>query len=582
MKKINTLLLFFTMCFFNTYAQKELWGTTRQPSLAQVQGNIVKFDINGENAVTVHQFNFPTGKVPIGKLFLASNGKLYGTATYGGVNNDPTFLESGNGVLYEYDLTFDTYRVVHYFNYSAPTNIATNPTSGLIEPIPGKLYGGTLYGSFYVCDIATETVTTLTHTYSFAAMGGIYSDLIKASNGFVYAISDNSFPCTGGIDPQPNMGTVIKINTATNIAQKVASFACVGTDGEGSNGILIEALPNRIFFTSGAGYQWLPVEGFSYPAGTIVEFNTLTNTLTRKITFDVFNSLGFRPTSFVLGNNGNLYGTCENGGDTYRSPFTSGVLYKAGTIFEYNPNNNSLAKLADFMPFRNLPNNIIKLSTGEFAGNLGGTGLFKFNSTTNSLQFPDALTYSDFGNQASTQNLVEICRKPSYHFFDVTTFDGCVGGTFTYDIQNTNATSYQWQKGNQDVAGQTTGILNLTNLTASDAGTYTCVMTNECGTTTTMALNLTVNCLGTNIVAQLDKAIKLYPNPTQNTLNIKLPENIAITVNSLKIANTLGQIIVEQKAVEIDTIDVSHLQSGIYIMALTTNYGNWNGRFIKE
>jgi hypothetical protein len=578
MKNIITFLFIFPLWGLGgLYAQKELWGTTRQPSLAQVQGNIVKFDINGDNAVTIHQFNFPTGKLPNGKLFLASNGKLYGTTPFGGIASNSPTGEDGNGVLYEYDLIFDTYRVVHFFDGTFLSQAC--PTSGLIEPIPGKLYGGNLGGGFFVYDLATETVTTLTHTYSFVAMGGIYSDLIKASNGFVYAISDNSFPCTGPGANQPNLGSVIRINTTTNTAQRVATFNCNGDPGVGSEGILIEALPNKIFFTTMAD-QIIPPDT-SYVVGALVEFNIQTNTLTNKYLFDATNGLGFLPKSFVLGDNGNLIGVCENGGDNYRSPFTSGILNKAGTIFEYNPTTNSMAKLADFLTFRNLPNNIIKLSTGEFAGNLANTGLFKFNINTNSLQFPDALTYSDFGNQASTQNLIEICRKPSYHFFDVTTFDACVGGNFTYDIQNTNATSYQWQKNNVAVSGQTTGVLNLTNLTTNDAGAYTCIMTNECGTTTTMVLNLTINCLGTNTVAALEKAIKLYPNPTKNILKIKLPENIEVKVTSIKIANSLGQLVCEQNNTN-TTIDVSQLQSGIYFINLTTNYGDWKGKFIKE
>ena len=579
MKKITFIIIIFFISF-TAYCQKELWGVTRATNFSDIQGNIVKFDINGENATTVHHFNYTTGKLPSGKLFLASNGKLYGTATYGGIGStNAGYEQDGNGVLYEYDLTFDSYRVVHYFNGTFLWQVC--PTSGLIEPLSGKLYGGTLGGGFYVYDIATETVSYLNHTYSFDAMGAIYSDLIKASNSFVYAVSAISFPCTAA-DPQPNRGTVIKINTATNTAQRVASFSCVGTNGEGSNGVLIEALPNRIFFCSGSAYQFLPDEGFSYPAGTIVEFNTLTNTLTRKITFDVFNSLGFSPNSFVLGDNGNLYGTCNNGGNTYVSPYTSGVLYKTGTLFEYNPNTNAILKLTEFLPFSAGPGgDIIKLSTGDLMGNLGYGSLFKYNIIANSLQFPDTITYSDPGNQFYTQNLIEICRKPSYQEIIVNTFDGCVGSTFTYDVQNTNATSYQWQQNNINVAGQTTGVLNLTNLTTSNAGNYICVMSNECGETTTMALHLTVNCLGTNTVAALEKSIKLYPNPTNSILNIDLPTNIDVTITSLKVIDLLGnEVLLSTNG--INKIDVSDLSSGIYIISLVTNYGNWNGKFVKK
>jgi len=578
MKKIITLLLIFPLCYLNLYAQKELWGITQQTPYADEQGNIVKFDMNGENAMTIHHFNYTTGKVPVAKLFLASNGKLYGTTAYGGIGSTTaTYQQDGNGVLYEYDLIFDTYRAVHLFNGTLAAHV--NPTSCLIEPVPGKLYGGTKGGGFYVYDIATETVTSLNHTYSFEAMGAIYSDLLKASNGFVYAVSGISFPCTAA-DPQPNMGTVIKINTTSNTAQRVASFICVGTNGAGSNGALVEVFPNKIFFTSGAGYQYLPDEGFVYPAGTIIEFNTLTNTLTPKITFDVFNSLGFNPSSFVLGDNGNLYGVCNHGGTTYRSPFTSGILNKTGTLFEYNPLTNSIIKLTEFLPFKSNPGTIIKLSTGDLMGNISSGSVFKYNINSNALQFPDLTTYSDFPNQYSTQNLIEICRKPSYHFFDIDTFTPCINSTFTFDVQNTNATSYTWRKNGEIVPQQTTGILNLPNVTTTDSGDYTCEMTNECGTTTTMALHVNVGCLGVDEMAVYKNKITLYPNPARSEINIKLPENNLLKVSQCSIYNMLGQTVYEE--MQYSKIDTSNFTSGIYNLVLKTDKGNWFGKFVKE
>jgi len=97
-----------------------------------------------------------------------------------------------------------------------------------------------------------------------------------------------------------------------------------------------------------------------------------------------------------------------------------------------------------------------------------------------------------------------------------------------------------------------------------------------------MALHLTVNCLGTNTLADLDQSIKLYPNPTKDILNIKLPENIGVAISSIEIANSLGQVVKEQKTQNIHTIDVSQLQTGMYFICLTTHYGNWKGKFVKE
>ena len=265
-----------------------------------------------------------------------------------------------------------------------------------------------------------------------------------------------------------------------------------------------------------------------------------------------------------------------------------------GTLYEYTPETNAIVVkqyfgLNSFNTSTNLnnfvrfPTSLIKTSLGTFIGTIPNGALFKWNADTNTITLPDYINVDpNLINANNTANLIEICRKPAYHFFDVATFDACVGGTFDYDIQNTNATSYQWQKNNVNVIGQTTGILNLTNLQSTDAGSYTCVMTNECGTTTTMVLQLTVSCLGTTTVASLEKAIKLYPNPTKNSLNIKLPENIEISVNNIKIANALRQIVLEQNSENTTSIDVSNLQTGIYIVSLQTNYGNWKGKFVKE
>ncbi|MBC7748982.1 MAG: T9SS type A sorting domain-containing protein, partial [Methylotenera sp.] len=80
----------------------------------------------------------------------------------------------------------------------------------------------------------------------------------------------------------------------------------------------------------------------------------------------------------------------------------------------------------------------------------------------------------------------------------------------------------------------------------------------------------------------------LFPNPTQNTLNIKFPENAAVNVNKIAIINSLGQIVTEQNDKSnsnyngIKSIDVTYLQKGIYIVSLQTNYGKWNGKFVKE
>ena len=125
MKKIITLLLVFPLWGLGgLYAQKQLWGVNdgdyaNIPGFPFNYGKIVKYDINGENPAVMHDFDSIQGYRPFGRLFLASNGKLYGTTVAGG-NTSPVFTNLTAGLLYEYDLTVDKYRVVHYFDLNIP------------------------------------------------------------------------------------------------------------------------------------------------------------------------------------------------------------------------------------------------------------------------------------------------------------------------------------------------------------------------------------------------------------------------------------------------------------------------------
>lgn len=75
---------------------------------------------------------------------------------------------------------------------------------------------------------------------------------------------------------------------------------------------------------------------------------------------------------------------------------------------------------------------------------------------------------------------------------------------------------------------------------------------------------------------QFDKSdIKVYPNPVQNKLNIESQE----IINDIEIFDLLGKKILESKS---KTIDVSGLQSGIYLLKINTNQGSSTQKIIKQ
>jgi hypothetical protein len=587
MKKTVLTLLFLTSSLYS-FSQKELWGvnTTESyidysnpaaPVTVPYLGNISKYDINGLNPTIVHEFtDFATGKTPKGKLFLASNGKLYGTTYAGGIiGPQGTATDNGLGVLYEYDLILDKYRVIYYFDII----YGGESIFGVIEPILGKLYG-TFGIRIFSYDINTESITIINGLTG----GRVNNELMKASNGFLYGTTGYVANCPGTTEILPNYGTIFRVNTTTNTVQTARNFNCNGSDGVniGTNsGTLIEFQQGKLLGT--------------VTSGLLFEFNTNTNIITQKINFAPNDPNGNNPNGYNLGNypmmmvnnnNGKLYGVCQQGGTGIIT--INGIDYTthSGTLFEYMPTTNTLNKLYDFpnggMTDAGFPSSIMKASTGYYFGISNG-GIYKFDSTNNttiSPCFPYTSCPTPAPNAGVTESLIEICRKPSYQEFIVNTFSPAIGSAFSFDVQNTNATSYIWKKGTIVLPTQTTGILNIASITSSDSGTYTCTMTNECGTTVTMPLQININ-LGIEEFIPLDKVITLFPNPTNNILNFKIYENSNVEISKITITNLLGQIVFSEEKNN-NKIDVSKFQTGIYQIKLTTNKGNWSGKFIKE
>lgn len=76
----------------------------------------------------------------------------------------------------------------------------------------------------------------------------------------------------------------------------------------------------------------------------------------------------------------------------------------------------------------------------------------------------------------------------------------------------------------------------------------------------------------------LIEGIKLYPNPTSNTLNLQLPESVSVEKSVFY--NSLGQIIKESKSET--SWDVSSLPAGVNFIKIYTDSGMKQLKFIKS
>lgn len=72
--------------------------------------------------------------------------------------------------------------------------------------------------------------------------------------------------------------------------------------------------------------------------------------------------------------------------------------------------------------------------------------------------------------------------------------------------------------------------------------------------------------------------VSIWPNPTQNILNIN---NLKSNIKTINIYNIEGKLVYENKNIE-TSIDVSNLSSGLYSIKVTTEEGEFTKKFIKE
>ena len=94
----------------------------------------------------------------------------------------------------------------------------------------------------------------------------------------------------------------------------------------------------------------------------------------------------------------------------------------------------------------------------------------------------------------------------------------------------------------------------------------------------TNTASTTIQILG-NTDFNFGEYVTIYPNPTQNSLNIKL--NNEITISSVNIYNSLGQLVLVTTNPS-ESIDVSNLKAGSYFIKVISDNGSSTTQFVKQ
>ena len=188
---------------------------------------------------TLHNFNgIPDGGMPLATMVQASNGKLYGTASAFGTDNN-------YGTVFSITLK-GKYAVVHQFNNTD----GYYPFGGLILGRDGNFYGQTnlggdspfgAFGTVYKMTPSGE-VTTL-HSFQQTDGDNPVSALVQGTDGNFYGTASY-----GG--EFPNFGTVFKI-TPNGKFTTLHNFA--STDGSYPYAGLIQATDGAFYGATYAG-----------------------------------------------------------------------------------------------------------------------------------------------------------------------------------------------------------------------------------------------------------------------------------------------------------------------------------------
>ena len=347
---------------------------------------------------TLHSFDGTDGSYPYAGLVQASNGKLYGITSKGGVDDRSTVfnitLDGKLTTLYSFagkDISCAAALIqanqgnLLYGTTSGGTNQdlgtvfsitpsgkklktlhnfagkdGATPYTGLVQATNRKLYGTTLYGGTGFGTVFKMTLSgTLTPLYNFAGKDGANpaAPMVQATNGNLYGTTLYGGDLTCNFI---GCGTVFKI-TPSGTLTTLYRFA--GTDGSKPHGGLVQATNGKLY-------------GTTYYGGDLISCNTGCGTVFEITPGGKLTSLysfagpdGAHPYGgLVQATDGNLYGTTEEGGDPGR-----------GTVFKITPS-GTLTTLYSFCSQGNCTDGatpyagLIQDTNGNFYGTTEGGG----------------------------------------------------------------------------------------------------------------------------------------------------------------------------------------------------------------
>ena len=506
------------------------YGTSARGG-ASSAGTVFKVTPSG-TVFALFSFNGKNGSFPFAGLCLGKDGSLYGNAYSGGTYDDGTLFKITTSGFFTLLGTFNG-------------NNGLNPVSGLAQGNDGFFYGaanaGGAYGYGNVFRMSSTGLTTI--LASFAGTDGSYpSPVLVAGNdgnyygttesggtngdsGTIFRISPSGVldtlyafnRPTDGADPiaglvlatdgnfygttleggAHNVGTVFKFSPAGEFTT-LYSFSG-GTDGADPWGGLVQARDGNLYGTT----QY----GGTYGDGTVFRIAP-GGPLTTIVQFDGLQ--GANPSAALIqSSDGNLYGTTLTGG-----PYGFGAIYRitnggplqitGGPVDQsvYSGGNAifTVATSGDGPLTYQWQQDGINLTNGSGISGATSATLTISNATLGDAAFYDVLISNPSTNLTSASALLAVEFSPpgiTSQPADLTTIAGSTA-TFTVTVQGDQPLTYQWQENGTNLVdggnifGSATPTLTLGNVSESENGYFSVVISNDLVGTTSRSAQLQV------------------------------------------------------------------------------------------
>jgi uncharacterized repeat protein (TIGR03803 family) len=563
---------------------KTLYGMTVAGG-ANDYGLIFSIDTNGNRYKNILDFNDTNGNSPQGSLTLSGN-TLYGMTIYGGTHHDGViFSIDTNGSGYHKLLDFDG------ANGRAPGGDLT---------LSGKtLYGTTINGG---ANLQGNIFSIDTNGIGYKKIFDFNMTNGAAPDGDITLIGTSMYGMTYEGGGATQYGVIFKYTPLKEDYIISISNSCFGGSNGSANIMITGGNPPYSYIWSPVSVNTSTISGLIAGTYSVTVSDASNNIIIDSVTIT-------QPSSPLLINASTILSACNRNNGSASVNVSGGVQ---PYTYSWSPSggNDSTATGLTVGYYTCLITDSLGCSKSQFF-NIRDTGTLKTsiisfsnlkcfgdssgNATISIIGGTKPFTYlwsPSGGNDTIAQNLIA-----GTYTFSVTDSNGCKADTFVIitqpvkiitipycsfpDIGTCTGSAYI------NVSGGTSpyqylwsGGLTTDSIINQCHGIYCCTVTDTHGCIDSAAC-VSIFLDTTLAIAQFinkSENVIIFPNPAVNSITIESSQNAII-----EIRNTQGQLMRIISAINNkETIDVSSLSKGVYIIETKTEKGFAVNKFVKE